>query len=121
MTVVPLRPAASWQPPAVLQVYTARELCEQPDPLEAEQLLGPLIVRRQRLVLGGHTGEGKTTLALQAVRAVLHGKEMLGWRGAGTTKALIVDAEQGLRTIKRRLHEADLADETQLDYLRVPG
>jgi hypothetical protein len=33
---------------------------------------------------------------------------------------LIIDAEQGLRTIKRRLRETDLDDSDRIDYVRVP-
>lgn len=36
-----------------LGVTTARALCALPDPPASEELLGPLLVRGQRLVLGG--------------------------------------------------------------------
>jgi AAA domain len=103
-----------------LRVMTARELCQLPDPPADDQLLGPLVERGRRVVLGGHTGEGKTTLALQIVRAVVLGRELLNWRGAGVVRALVLDAEQGLKTIKRRLAEAGLADSELVDYVRVP-
>ncbi len=83
-------------------------------------MLGPAVVRGQRIVLGGHTGEGKTTLALQILRTVIGGDQLLDWHGAGGTRALVIDAEQGLKTIKRRLREAGLADSDQVDYVRVP-
>ncbi len=102
-----------------LEVLTARATCAIPDPPGSEELLGPLILRGQRLVLGGHTGEGKTTLALQIVRAVSTEGELLEWTGAGG-RVLILDAEQGLRTVKRRLREAGLADTEAVDYVRVP-
>jgi hypothetical protein len=73
----------------------------------------------QRLILGGHTGEGKTTMALAIVRAVVSGLEFLDWTGIGG-RALVIDAEQGLKTIKRRLHEAGLADREDVDYVHVP-
>lgn len=57
---------------ALLEVMTASEMCALPDPPVSDRLLGPLVVRGQRLVLGGHTGEGKTTLALQLVRAIVN-------------------------------------------------
>jgi hypothetical protein len=72
-----------------------------------------------RLVLGGHTGEGKTTFALQLVTAVATGGEFLGWK-AKQGRVLVIDAEQGLRTIKRRLREAGLAESDAVDYLRAP-
>ena len=51
-------------------------LCALPDPPDSDELLGPLVARGSRLVLGGHTGEGKTTLALQLVRAIVLGEEL---------------------------------------------
>lgn len=102
-----------------LEVSTAKALCELPDPPRADELLGPILVRGYRTVLGGYTGEGKTTLGLQAIKAVVTEGDFLGWQGAGG-RALVVDAEQGLRTIKRRLAEAGLADSEAIDFLRVP-
>lgn len=102
-----------------LIVETGQELCALPDPPEEDQLLGPLVLRRQRLVVGGHTGEGKTTFCLQLIRAILRKEFFLDqWQGRGG-RALVIDAEQGLKTIKRRLREADL-DVSSLDYIRVP-
>src|SRR5207302_1413434 len=69
--------------------------------------------------IGAHTGEGKTTLSLQVVRAVTTTAEFLDWTGAGG-RALVIDAEQGLRTIKRRLREAGLDESEAVDYVRVP-
>ena len=51
--------------------------------------------------------------------AVALQREWLEWSGAGG-KVLIIDAEQGLRTIKRRLREAGLDHAKKVDYLRVP-
>jgi AAA domain len=102
------------------RVRTARELCALPDPPETDELLGSLIVRRQRIVVGAHTGEGKTTIALQIVRAVVAGEEFLDWHGRSGQRALVIDAEQGLKTIKRRLREAALEETDLVDYLRVP-
>ena len=106
--------------PFELSVQTARALCALPDPPGSDELLGPLLVRGQRVILGGHTGEGKTTLALQILRAVVCGEQLLDWHGSGNLRALVIDAEQGLKTIKRRLREAGLADSDQVDYVRVP-
>ncbi len=106
-------------PPITITVRTARELCALPDPPTTDHLLGPLVVRGHRLVLGGHTGQGKTTLSLQLVRAVVLGDDFLDWQGAGG-RALFIDAEQGIRTIKRRLTEAYLDQCDKIDYLSVP-
>jgi hypothetical protein len=103
----------------LFDVLTARELCALPDPPDSDELLGPLLMRAQRTIIGGHTGEGKTTLALQAIRALVNGEPFLEWEGSGG-RVLVLDAEQGLRTVKRRLREAGLADSADVDYVRVP-
>ena len=95
--------------PFTLEALTAKALCEQPDPPGSDELLGPLLMRGNRAVIGAHTGEGKTTITLALVRAVVLGETFLDWRGAGG-RALVIDAEQGLKTIKRRLREAGLDD-----------
>jgi RecA-family ATPase len=94
-------------------------VCELPDPDENEQVCGPPVVREQRIVIGAHTGHGKTSLALQMVRAVVTGERFLDWQGCGG-RALVIDVEQGLRTVKRRLREAGLAESDLVDYVRVP-
>jgi hypothetical protein len=104
---------------AMLEILSARELCALPDPAEDERLLGPLLLRGQRLVLGAHTGEGKTSMALQIVRALTTKGEFLDWNGAGG-RVLVLDAEQGLRTVKRRLGEVGLQESDDVDYVRVP-
>jgi hypothetical protein len=103
----------------VLEVQSARDILAIPDPPSDANLLGPLVMRGARTVIGAHTGEGKTTIALQMIQAVTTRRNFLAYTGAGG-KVLIIDAEQGLRTIKRRLREAGLAESTQVDYLRVP-
>src|ERR1035437_5337176 len=104
---------------ASLETQTAREVCELPDPDTSDELLGSLVVRGGRLVLGAHTGEGKTTITFQIAQAVTEQREFLGWSGAGG-RVLVIDAEQGLRTIKRRLREAGLDKSDRIDYVRVP-
>jgi len=106
-------------PDSAFEVLTARAICELPEPDREAELLGPLVVAGQRTVVGGYTGEGKTSFVLRLVKAITAGEEFLEWKGAGG-RALIVDAEQGLRTIKRRLREVGLAGSEQVDYLQVP-
>jgi hypothetical protein len=102
-----------------LEVLTAAEVYQLPDPPGSGELLGSLVVRGQRVILGGHTGEGKTTAKLAIVRAIATKSRFLDWTGAGG-RALVIDAEQGLKTIKRRLREAGLSDCPEVDYVRVP-
>src|ERR1035437_5194127 len=81
--------------------------------------------RRQSHSSGGSSagaapaGEAKTTITFQTPRAVTEQREFLGWSGAGG-RVLVIDAEQGLRTIKRRLREAGLDKSDRIDYVRVP-
>ncbi len=102
-----------------VEVLNAKAICALPDPPLSDELLGPLVTRGSRLVIGAHTGEGKTTITLQVVRAISTRGPFLDWTGAGG-RALIIDAEQGLKTIKRRLHEAGLHESEDVDYIRVP-
>jgi hypothetical protein len=107
-------------PDESITTMTAREICELPDVAGVDEVLGSLAIRRQRIVVGAHTGHGKTTFVVQVVRVVANGEEFLGcWRGSGG-RALIIDGEQGLRTIKRRLGEAGLEDCETIDVLRAP-
>jgi len=103
-----------------LEVLTAAALCALPDPPKEARLLSELVVRGYRTVIGGDTGAGKSTMALAIVAAVVHGEDFLGFQGAGDCRALVIDLEQGLRSVKRRLREAGLHESERLDYVRVP-
>jgi hypothetical protein len=103
----------------LLEVLTAKALCELPDPSASDELLGPLVGRNRRTVIGAHTGEGKTTVTIALVRAIALKGSFLDWSGSGG-RALVIDAEQGLKTIKRRLREAGLEECEDIDYVRAP-
>ena len=104
----------------VLDVLSAREFSALPEPPESAQLLGPLIRRGERTILPGDTGHGKTSLALQMIAGVLRGEDVLGYVGAGVGPVLLVDLEQGVRSIKRGLREAGLADRDDVYVVSVP-
>jgi hypothetical protein len=80
----------------VLEVLTARELCELPDPEHGDELLGPLIVRSARTIVLGHTGAGKSTLISRLLAASVLGIEFLDWPGAGAIRALVAAVEQAI-------------------------
>jgi len=103
-----------------LTVRTAREIMAWPEPDGEDLLLGPLVRRRTRTIIVGDTGHGKTSLAFQLGGAVLTGSEALGYTGAAVGPLLVVDLEQGLRSIKRALRDANLADRDDALYLAVP-
>jgi hypothetical protein len=87
------------------------ELMATPDVDEHDKLLDHLVIRGARLIIGAYTGHGKTTWALQVLRSILQGDEFLGWKGLGNgTRALVIDVEQGRRTVKRRFVEANLQE-----------
>lgn len=91
-----------------LNLMTARQIADLPPPDEADYLLGPLLVRGQRLVIGGHTGEGKTTLVLQLIAAACSGTETLGLDAPNRCRALVIDAEQGIHSIRKKILEAGI-------------
>jgi hypothetical protein len=112
--------AAEPRPPQGLQVLSAREMMALPDPDVEGYLLGPLIYRGHRIIVGGWTGHGKTTFSLHMTAAACYGRDFLQWTGHGGLRALVVDVEQGQRTIKRRIREVGLEDSDRVKYLRVP-
>jgi hypothetical protein len=102
-----------------LERRTARETVELPEPDNVE-LCGPIAVCGNRTVVLAATGHGKSTLSYQVVRAVTQGEPFLDWSGVGGVRALIVDLEQGLRSVKRSLREAGLATSDAVDMIRIP-
>jgi hypothetical protein len=102
-----------------LEPITAAELCATEDDA-IPALLGPLVQVAGRTIIVGDTGEGKTTLSFQLVRAILSGDAFLEWAGVGEGRALIVDLEQGRRSVKRGLRDAQLHEREDVDMLLVP-
>src|SRR3990167_8056728 len=103
-----------------LHTQTAKDLCDTPDD-DRHELLGPLIQHAGRTIIVGDTGEGKTTLALQLIRHILDGTTFLDiYPGAGQGRALILDLEQGVRSVKRALRDANLHNRTDVDLGAVP-
>lgn len=113
--------AANTIPPEPrIVVYTAVQLHAIPDPPDSDILLGPYVARSGRTLVVGATGHGKTTLSFQMVAAIVQGNNFLGHTGIGNATALIVDLEQGLRSIKRGIREASLHDEPNVHIAPVP-
>lgn len=102
-----------------LHPQTARALCDEPD-TGTDQLLGPLVLAGGRTIIVGDTGEGKTSLAFQLIRTILTGTTFLDWQGAGDGRALIIDLEQGRKSVKRGLRDSGLADRDDVDLVLVP-
>jgi AAA domain len=102
-----------------IEVMTAKAICELPAPDGSGELLGRFAVRRQRTVIGADTGAGKSTMAFHMLSGICHAREFLGTTGVGG-RALVIDAEQGIETIKLRLREAGLDTSENVDFIRVP-
>src|SRR5215471_5074181 len=62
------------------ELVSASEFLELPEPANVE-LLGPLVQRGARTLVGGDSGHGKTTLAYALTAAILRGDEFLGYTG----------------------------------------
>lgn len=107
--------AYAWVPP---EDMSAKDVCLLALP-EGQEILGPIATRGGRLVIGGQSGDGKTTFVMAMAAAVAHKSEFLDWHGIGGT-VLIFDLEQGLRTVQRRLREAKLDQSEFVRYFRIP-
>jgi hypothetical protein len=105
--------------PYELPVLTARALCAL-DPGPAPQIVGPLLLAGERLVIGAETGAGKTTFAMRLIAPAVTGGEFLGWAADGGGTVMVIDAEQGLRHAQRVLREAGLDQHDDVHYARVP-
>jgi len=100
------------------QLIAAGDFLNLPEP-EGHELLGPLVTRGGRTLIGGDSGHGKTTLALAITYAIVNGSGFLGYTGANLGPALVIDLEQGVRSIKRSIREAGL-QQTDTHILSLP-
>lgn len=107
-----------------LQVATLRELYETESP-GYQQFLGPYIIKGLRTLVGAGTGEGKTTITMHMLKAVLDGSTFLDEEGVGEIdgrrpRILIIDAEQSLPDIQRLADETGLTDSEDIHYITAP-
>ncbi len=109
---------ASPDTPREWEPLKANAFLDLPEPAGVE-LLGPLVLRGGRTLIGGDSGHGKTTLSFAMTAAILQGEPLLGYTGAGLGPALIIDLEQGVRSIKRGIRAAGL-DDTDTYILNLP-
>jgi hypothetical protein len=89
-------------------VFTLDDILHQ-ETEEAEPLLGEFLRKGQVTILGGHGGQGKSTMSLEMVRAAVSGSNFLGATGEGST-ALVVDLEQGIGVAQRAIMKAFYPD-----------
>jgi len=109
----PLGPAIEWE---MLPFATWHKRPRPP----REELLGPLIVKGQRLVLGAETGAGKSTLIWWIAKALASGGRFLDWYAERPCRVLIVDAEQGDHDLERLMDETHLADAENCYLIHAP-
>lgn len=96
-------------------------MAAEPTDPRGDMLVGPLVVRGERLVIGAPKDAGKSTLIACLVRAAVNGDSFLGWQGVGGCRVLMVDVEQGPRALRRTVNAYGLGDTPNVDILSVPG
>lgn len=108
-----------------ITTQTIKEICDLPEQ-GYDQLLGPLVYRGLRTLVGAATGEGKTTLVMWMVRAIIEGEGFLDFRGVGPDEngdkpvVLIIDAEQSVPDIQRLASETGMRGSENIHYISVP-
>lgn len=103
-----------------LRIVSTREISTWPDPDDGHFLLGDLVLRGGRTLVVGDSGHGKTSLVLQMIEAIVAGLPFLNWQGAGKARAMIVDLEQGVKSIKRAVRDANLDQREDVFYVPQP-
>ena len=81
------------------RVYRLSELLTTPTE-QARPLLGDFLRVGEVTILGGHGGQGKSTMSLEMVHAVTTGGEFLGAE-CSVGRAIVVDLEQGIGVAQR--------------------
>lgn len=81
------------------RVYRLPELLGKPTE-QAKPLLGDFLRVGEVTILGGHGGQGKSTMGLEMVHAVTTGGEFLGAE-TNVGRAIVVDLEQGIGVAQR--------------------
>ena len=108
-----------------ITTMTLKQISELPDP-GYKSLLGPLVYRGLRTLVGAATGEGKTTLVMWMLRAIVEGEGFLGWPGIGPDEegkkptVLIIDAEQSVPDIQRLANETGMTGSENIHYIPAP-
>lgn len=106
--------------PAVeFEALTASEFYARPR-VPAENLLGPLVVRGKRLVIGAATGEGKSTFTWWMIKALATGGRFLDWKSDRPYRVLVVDAEQDDDDLSRLIRETRLEQSANVVIVHVP-
>lgn len=106
--------------PAEIQDIWIEDHLQLPIP-PREELLGPLVIRGERLVIGAETGAGKTTLVWWIIGALATGRPFLGWRSTRPMRVLVVDVEQMPWDLNRLATETGIGQTSrQVAVVSVP-
>jgi hypothetical protein len=105
--------------PVDFEAVPLKEWLARPIP-PREELLGPLVVRGERLVLGAATGEGKTTLVWWIIKALAEGGRFLDWKAPRPCRVLVLDAEQSVWDLHRLADETGLTQSLQVSIIMRP-
>ena len=79
-----------------IEAWTERDM---PPP---DRLLGDLVTTTTRTFLVGHTGLGKTMLALALAGAMASGRDFLHWKVSRPARVLVIDGEMPGELIRQR-------------------
>lgn len=99
-------PAAERKEDLLSRVHSFAELAAV-ETVASEPLLGPIIRRKWRTIILGHTGEGKSSLTTRMVGALVTGTPCLGYE-ATKCRVLVIDVEQDESIAQERVGEAML-------------
>lgn len=106
------REAARLVEPFRIHPISAREFVTRTGPRDPSgDLLGPLLRKGQRVIIGGRTGHGKTTLALQMISAAAYSESFLDWHGRPNgCRCLVIALEGDDNSVAQRITEMGLAE-----------
>ena len=91
----------------------------RPEP-EVGWVMGPFVVRGERTIIAGPTGHGKSLFSLALARAIASGRGMLRYTQVTQGPVLVVDAEMGERSVRKRIDELGLQEESDIHYWCLP-
>lgn len=92
----------------------------------AEAIAGPMVRRGWRTIVLGHSGIGKSSIAVGMMRSVLHGDEFMGYDNPGGGTVLLIDLEHDETIAQIRVGQAVLGSRwrdlgSKADVADAPG
>jgi AAA domain len=109
-------PGKEAKPPALVPVSQPFPIDEKTIP-QRDWLMPGLLMRRQISVLVAPSGSGKSLLTLQVGIACAEGKRWSGWIPRGTFRVMVINSEDDLDEMRRRL--AGAAHVMEVDQVAI--